>query len=339
MKKLDWLMEEIVKIKRTLKGEKKEEVQLRAGPSQKRQKQKGINLDRNGNENPINDTARPKPTTNQGAGNKAKASWSQVVGRKTGKTPEGTGAGPTQSTQQGSSSVKQQQNRRAGTTPKKRKLPRTAAITISCPPGLYEETMREAKEKIQLADCGIKGGLNFKRALTGALTLELPGPEGNVRADNLADKMRKLFANKEGVRITRPVKMAEMRVRDLDDSIRPDELKYVVTQTGGCHESEVRVGPIRRNVDGLGIAWIKCPLSAANKIMERGRLQIGWANARIQMLETRPLQCFRCLEGGHVKDQCNSKVNRSGKCYRCGEEGHKAQTCLAPPPSAQCAVT
>lgn len=47
--------------------------------------------------------------------------------------------------------------------------------------------------------------------------------------------------------------MAEMRVKDLDDSIRQDELKYVITESGGCYDSEVKVGPIRRNIDGLGI--------------------------------------------------------------------------------------
>lgn len=80
-----------------------------------------------------------------------------------------------------------------------------------------------AKEKIKLPECGIERGLNFKRSLTGALAIELPGPESNIHADNLASKLRALFADKEGVKITRPMKMAlkmELRVRDLDDSIR-----------------------------------------------------------------------------------------------------------------------
>lgn len=61
--------------------------------------------------------------------------------------------------------------------------------------------------------------------------------------------------------MSRPVKMAELRVRDLEDSIMPDEIAYVITQEGNCHHTEVRIGPIRRGNDGLGVAWIRCPLA------------------------------------------------------------------------------
>lgn len=50
--------------------------------------------------------------------------------------------------------------------------------------------------------------------------------------------------------------------------------------------------------------------------------------ARVQILEARPLQCFRCLEGGHVRATCGG-VDRSTRCYRCGDLGHKAQNCSA----------
>lgn len=314
-------MEEIIKIKKTLERGNEKDRYSRVSSEQGKNKTK----------NPVTNKTGSKQVGNQGP--EIKTRWSEIVRRgRNDNNPKVLGT--KQSALQGKKAG--QPIKKVGTTTKQRKLPKTAAVVISCPPGLYEETMREAKEKIQLKDCGIKGGLNFKRALTSALTLEFPGPEGNVSADNLANKLRNLFANKEGIKISRPVKMAEMRIRDLDDSIRPDELKYVVTEAGGCHEGEVRVGPIRKNIDGLGIAWIKCPLSATNKIMERGRLQIGWANARVQMLEARPLQCFRCLESGHVKDQCRSKIDRSDRCYRCGEKRHKAQTCLAPPRCPVC---
>lgn len=46
--------------------------------------------------------------------------------------------------------------------------------------------------------------------------------------------------------------------------------------------------------------------------------------AKVQILETRPLQCFRCLGGGHVKATCTG-VDRSA---RCGDSG---QDCSAKP--------
>lgn len=54
-------------------------------------------------------------------------------------------------------------------------------------------------------------------------------------------------------------------------------------------------------------------------------------------MEPHPLQCFRCLEGGHVRDQCKSETDRSRRCYRCGKEGHKAQQCDDAPKCPVCA--
>ncbi|EFN81501.1 Gag-Pol polyprotein, partial [Harpegnathos saltator] len=49
----------------------------------------------------------------------------------------------------------------------------------------------------------------------------------------------------------------------------------------------------------------------------------------------RPLQCFKCLEKGHVQTNCNNNVDRRQSCYRCGTEGHLARECTA---SARCVI-
>lgn len=222
---------------------------------------------------------------------------------------------------------------------KKRRVPRTAALVLTYPPGQYEEAMKEAKSKIDLTQCGIEKGKgpNIKRALTGALTFEFAGPEGHAQADKVAGKLKELFRDRAGIRITRPIKMAEMRIKDLEDSIKPDEIKYIVTQEGDCHHEDVKVGAIRRGNNGLGVAWIQCPLSAANRIVAKGKILIGWTNARVMLLDPRLLQCFRCLEGGHVRDQSKSNTDRSKRCYRCGKEGHKARECEDIPRCPVCA--
>ncbi|TGZ49473.1 hypothetical protein DBV15_11971, partial [Temnothorax longispinosus] len=73
---------------------------------------------------------------------------------------------------------------------------------------------------------------------------------------------------------------------------------------------------------------VKCPLAAFNAA-KSNKLQVGWFTARVQFLDSRPLQCFRCLEGSHVRAQCTSEVDRSSRCYRCGDAGHRARGCRA----------
>ncbi|XP_029160219.1 DNA-binding protein HEXBP-like [Nylanderia fulva] len=58
-------------------------------------------------------------------------------------------------------------------------------------------------------------------------------------------------------------------------------------------------------------------------------MRIGWAIVRAEILEARPLQCYKCLEGGHVRARCPNNVDRSGRCYRCGQDGHAAKNCTA----------
>lgn len=183
----------------------------------------------------------------------------------------------------------------------KRKLPTTAAVILTCPAGKYTEAMREAKDKISLNDLGIEG-LRAKRALTGALTLEISGGTGGAeKADALAGKLRTVFEGREG---------------------------YRVSKSGGCSPIDVKVGTIKTDPNGMGTAWVRCPLAAANKIAAAGaRIFVGWVRARMDILEQRPLQCFKCLEGGHVRSRCPNSTDRSDLCYRCGAPGHLARDC------------
>lgn len=79
--------------------------------------------------------------------------------------------------------------------------------------------------------------------------------------------------------------------------------------------------------NGLGVAWIRCPLTAANIIAQEGILRVEWCRARAELLPARPLQCFKCLEGGHVRAHCPNNIDRSETCYRYGVLGHRARDC------------
>ncbi|CAH2209136.1 jg18883, partial [Pararge aegeria aegeria] len=256
----------------------------------------------------------------------ATVTWTKVVGRKTKATTsaakKSADATPGKTTYSG---------RTKSTKPPP--SPKTAAVTITLTDGStanYAEAMAAAKQRINLADCGISH-LRQKKAITGGLILEVPGPDSTKKADALAERLRAALADM-GVRIARPVKTGEIRVMDLDESITRNDIAAVISETGGCSQEEVKVGEIRLNPSRLGTAWVRCPITAFRKLADVKYLRVGWVSVRVRILAARQLQCFRCLEVGHVRKHCQNTIDRSLCCYCCGEQGHKARECEAKVP-------
>jgi len=89
------------------------------------------------------------------------------------------------------------------------------------------------------------------------------------------------------------------------------DVALAIGETGGSSWLEVKVGEIRRTQRGtVGVLWARCPLEAAIKVAEAGRLMVGWFSARVELLRRRYrlLQCFRCLAVGHVRNRCPRSI-------------------------------
>jgi len=123
--------------------------------------------------------------------------------------------------------------------PKSRKIrpPKQAAVLLSADPARKGEkpvSLGEAisgvRSSIKLADLGI-ASLRPKKAAGGGILFEIPGQESGPRADKLAEALRALLEPK-GVKVTRPVKLAEICVTGLDDSITLDEVREVIARVG-----------------------------------------------------------------------------------------------------------
>ncbi|XP_045772161.1 uncharacterized protein LOC123872074 [Maniola jurtina] len=255
----------------------------------------------------------------------ATATWAKVVGRKTRTSASKKDTGATA----GSATASGQAKKTAKTPP----VPKTAAVTITLTEGAtvnYATAMATAKQRVSLAECGILQ-VRQKKAITGGLVLEIPGPDSAKKADALAEQLRTALADM-GVRIARPVKTGEIRVMDLDESIAKQDVAVAIAEAGECPEEQVKVGEIQYSASRLGTVWVRCPLTVVRKLAIEKHLRIGWVSARVRVLAPRQLQCFRCLEFGHVRKQCSNTVDRSLCCYSCGESGHKARECKSKVP-------
>ncbi|XP_075990258.1 uncharacterized protein LOC142985902 [Anticarsia gemmatalis] len=198
----------------------------------------------------------------------------------------------------------------------------------------YAEVIARAKQNIVLADHGISGIAKICVAATGARKMEIPGPDAERKADSLAGKLKEVLGS--DAIVSRPCKCVDIRICGLDDSVTPEEVAQAISRTGGCPVEAVKVGAVRSGPRGEGTAWAKCPIGAAKKVADAGRLLVGWVSARISVAEPRQMRCFRCLAAGHAQAVCDSECDRSDICYRCGQAGHKAGQCSAAPRCILC---
>ncbi|XP_011858589.1 PREDICTED: uncharacterized protein LOC105556127, partial [Vollenhovia emeryi] len=227
----------------------------------------------------------------------------------------------------------------AGGPPKKtprRRLPRTSAVVITRPDGDYCEAMARLRREVKLEDLGIGGLVSIRSGATGAKVIEVSGEGHADKADLLAGHITRVFLGEEGTRVDRPRRMAEVRLRDLDDSLDVEEVKGWVAEAVRCGASDMQCGALQPTAGGKHSLWMRLPLTAAREMSLKGRIRVGWGTARVDLLEARPMRCHSCLERGHVRSTCPGEVDRSGRCYRCGETGHVSRDCRSAPKCPLC---
>lgn len=208
-----------------------------------------------------------------------------------------------------------------------RKPPRTAAVTITTAnSGTYASVVRKIREGISLRELGIEKS-RVRTTITGGRLIEISGPNNEEKADMLANQIRAMLDNE--VRVARPMMKKELRLIGFDDSVSQEEIARTLAQVGNCKAEDVKIGSIRVMRNGLCIAWAQCPIAAAIKITKDSKIRLGWTLARVERIRTRPIQCYKCWEYGHVRDRCTSRVDRSNACFRCGEKDHMATKCNA----------
>ncbi|XP_011062989.1 PREDICTED: uncharacterized protein LOC105151143 [Acromyrmex echinatior] len=203
-------------------------------------------------------------------------------------------------------------------------------------------TSSDVSKTARVSYAAVAGGISGSRKDAEALRyghkllIEIPGgEEAGAKAEALVDRLKAVLAEsdfKDRVSVVRPVRRAEIRLINVDQSVTAEEVIKAVATIGEVPTTDIRIGPFRPGRVGLNMIWVQCPLTCANKLIKVGRIRLDWSSASIVPLAKRRLQCFRCLTVGHTRMNCQSMVDRSAWCFHCGgNDGHRAASCRLPP--------
>jgi hypothetical protein len=120
------------------------------------------------------------------------------------------------------------------------------------------------RDTINLSDLDIEV-VKPRKAVTGALLLEITGEDADRKDSRLAERMAEVLRDYP-VKVAVPRRTAVLRVFGLKDSVTLEEVVSAVAKAGGCCAEELNVGVIRTAPRRLGSMWIRCPLTATRKV-------------------------------------------------------------------------
>lgn len=157
----------------------------------------------------------------------------------------------------------------------------------------------------------------------GAIILEVKGSAEH--ADKLAEELKAKLG--EDTQVWRPEKRSAVMVINIPEWISEKQIGEVLEKSLG-KQDEVRNLSIRTNTNGRGsrYAWFDVPARAARLLQDQRSIGVGWTRCRIKVLQDRRDRCYRCLESGHLANNCKGP-DRKGNCNRCFMPGHRAADC------------
>lgn len=183
----------------------------------------------------------------------------------------------------------------------RRRPSRTAAVTIKGTQSdfSYAEALKTLRSNIALPDLDIQS--KVRKAAVGGLIIKISANNKAGKAERLKNKISEVLGS--SVKVARPVIKGEMRLIGLDDSVITEEVADTIAVAGGYLAQEVRVGAIRPMSNGLFTVWAQCPLGAAIKATQSGKIKIGCKDRTIkiktgpmlQVLGQRPLKSSMSL--------------------------------------------
>lgn len=196
----------------------------------------------------------------------------------------------------------------------------------------YADLLRRVKADPDLKDLGQQVA-RIRRTKNGEMLFELKG-DTSVKSGTYKEMIERSLGGDATVRALTQEIVVE--VSNLDEITTEEELREALIE----HFSLGEIGraakvKLRKAFSGTQTATIKLPVAEANKLLEAGKVKVGWTICHLRTPRTQLLRCYKCLGFGHVAKQC-TLTDRSKRCWRCGEDGHVSKTCKNKPKCMLC---
>lgn len=247
-----------------------------------------------------------QPSTSGGNKTEEDTGWSTVTNRRKKKND------------------KKSEKRRTG------KKPRPDAIIIKATgTKTYADMIRKMQSDPNLVPLG-NAVSKLRRTQKGELLIQLKSGE-NPTAEFKEGLGTALSGDAEVISLTT---QRTIECKDIDEVTSVEDIVKAIKSQFDLDVSQQDV-QLRKSYGETQVASIKTSETTAKKLLEKGKLKLGWSNCHLRE-KTTLTKCFRCLEFGHISRNCKSSIDRSKMCRKCGENGHIAKGCAKTPSCMFC---
>lgn len=205
----------------------------------------------------------------------------------------------------------------------KQQAPKTSgkeALVIKAEGRTYADLLRTVKSKVDPGKVGVTVR-EIRKTKKGdmLLTIDSSGTPNKLK-DEILNGIQGSSVNVIG----RKDKL--INIIDLDAVTTADEIIEQMVDQFQVRKEDLLIKNLRPTSIGKQIATVSVNSEQAVKILNAGKVKIGWLNCRIRE-RVLVQKCYRCLSFGHVARNCQGP-NRANTCYKCCQEGHKAAACM-----------
>lgn len=211
-----------------------------------------------------------------------------------------------------------------------------ALVIKTCGDTSYADILRQVKSDPTLNALG-ENVKSIRKTEKGELLLQLNKP-AHQNTSEFKKSVEDALGSTAEVRALSQEVLLE--IKDIDEVTTKEDVYEAIRRESEIFKivQQSAVRTLRRAYGGTQTATIGLSATLANKLLEIGKIRIGWVFCRVRE-KIAPRRCYKCLNFGHTAGRCKGQNDYSGRCLRCGEDGHKIKTCSKSPKCLLCKDT